>query len=306
MAQTGVYGCRIPVNVTSDDVEIFYSYRPTLNNDSEDEMNFVQLSSNILVQSTISDSSSTARTDNVLEGMYNLKLPVEQFNKKGFYTVYIKPKEYPMVITDVSTLQAYPNVRGIVLSLSDISQDSNGQLRTLMSANNGLAGYRIVYYDENGNRENYFRIITSNNRCEPVVGNISNSSQKLTQYRYNNASSFVFVTLTPSTAPSYNSDASPYIGSSGQKIALVNTLFEPICLEIEMVEHDADTISTMLEGSQLRDLDNGLVTTFNEDDEIYNQAEHYSLKDSYTGDPIYEIKKNKTENIDYSQTLNNK
>ena len=30
-----------------------------------------------------------------------------------------------------------------------------------------------------------------------------------------------------------------------------------------MVDHDADTISTMLEGNQLRDLDNGIVTTFN-------------------------------------------
>ena len=62
----------------------------------------------------------------------------------------------------------------------------------------------------------------------------------------------------------------------------------------------------MLEGSQLRNLDNGLVTTFNDDNEIYNQSEHFTLKDSNNGQPIYEVKQKKTNNIDYSQTLDDK
>jgi hypothetical protein len=83
-------------------------------------------------------------------------------------------------------------------------------------------------------------------------------------------------------------------------------LFEPIQIDIEMTTHDADTISYMLEGSQLRDLDNGLVTTFNDKNEIYNQAEHFTLKDQYSGKPVYEVKENKENGIDFSQTIEDK
>ena len=77
-------------------------------------------------------------------------------------------------------------------------------------------------------------------------------------------------------------------------------------LDIEMTEHDLDTVSYMLEGSQLRDLDNGLVTTFDDNNQIYNQSEHYTLKDSSTGKPVYEIKKNKVDSIDFNQTIEDK
>jgi hypothetical protein len=73
-----------------------------------------------------------------------------------------------------------------------------------------------------------------------------------------------------------------------------------------MTTHDVDTISYMLENSQLRDLDNGLVTTFNNENEIYHQAEHFTLKDQYTGNPVYEVKQNKKGSIDFSQTINDK
>ena len=73
-----------------------------------------------------------------------------------------------------------------------------------------------------------------------------------------------------------------------------------------MTDHDIDTISTMLEGSQLRDLDNGLITTFNKDNEIYNQKSVYSLKDSETGEPIYEVLKNNENRIDFNQTITDK
>ena len=77
-------------------------------------------------------------------------------------------------------------------------------------------------------------------------------------------------------------------------------------IEIEMVDHDIDTVSTMLEGSQLRDIDNGLVTTFNSNNEIYAQHEHYTLKDEFTNKPVFEVKKNKENSIDFSQTIQDK
>ena len=74
-------------------------------------------------------------------------------------------------------------------------------------------------------------------------------------------------------------------------------------LEIEMVEHDAETIGTILTGDQLIDKDNALVTTFNKKGEIFTQSEFGVYKDEY-GNSLYEFKKNK-ENIDFTQNMGN-
>jgi hypothetical protein len=139
-----------------------------------------------------------------------------------------------------------------------------------------------------------------------VIQAPASSSDKSYTYRYDDSSSLTFVTVSPSSAPTFKENATPYIGKPTQKILLVNTFFEPIMLDIEMTTHDADTISYMLENSQLRNIDNGLVTTFNDNNEIYNQSEHFTLKDQYTGKPVYEVKENKKNNIDFSQTIDDK
>lgn len=301
----GVYGTIIPINISNVDipnlVDISYCYHETRSYDSTSNAKFKHLSSSILTQANRNIEENDV--DEYVEGMYNLQLPLSEFNKKGFYTVYIKPKEIEAVITDVGNLTAFPNVRGLVL---DTMQIQNPSIRTKARQNNELVGYRIVYLDENGNRQDYYRIITSNNKCEPVVSAPNSSSDKSYSYRYEDSSSLIFVTVSPSSAPSFKSNALPYIGKPTQKILLVNTLFEPIQLDIEMTTHNIDTISYMLENSQLRDLDNGLVTTFNDDNEIYHQSEHFTLKDNYTGQPVYEIKENKKNSIDFSQTISDK
>lgn len=302
---TGSYGTNIPISIKNNDipnlVDITYSYHESRSYDSLSNSTFKKLDSSILTQATREVEGDYA--DNLVEGMYNLQLPLSEFNKKGFYTVYIKPKEIEAVITDVGNLTAFPNVRGLVI---DTEQIQNESIKTKAKKNNELVGYRIVYLDENGNRQDYYRIITSNNKCEPVVSAPSSSSDKTYTYRYEDSSSLTFVTVSPSSAPTFKSNALPYIGKPTQKILLVNTLFEPIQLDIELTTHDADTISYMLENSQLRDLDNGLVTTYNDNDEIYHQKEHYTLKDGYTGKPIYEVAKNKENSIDFSQTIDDK
>lgn len=295
----GVYGTTIPTRVTSDDVDIYYAYHETRNSDSVESAVFTKLPSSILSE-VIYDGGSTD-ADNVLEGLYNLKLPLSYFNRKGFYTVYIKPKEIPAVISDVSTLSAYPNVRGIVFDQNSVE---NASLKSKLRTNNELVGYRIIYVNDNGERDNFFRLITSNNRCEPIVQSSSDSSNRSYTYRYNESSTMTFVTVTPSSAPSFKSNILPYIGKPTQRVYLVNTLFEPIMLDIEMTDHDLDTMAYMLEGSQLRDLDNGLVTTFDENNQIYHQSEHYTLKDN--GVPVFEVKKNKVGSIDFTQTIEDK
>jgi len=301
----GAYGTTIPINISNIDipnlVDISFVYHETRSYDSLSDSKFKHLDSSILTQAKREREDNDA--DEYVEGMYNLQLPLGEFNKKGFYTIYIKPKEIEAVITDVGNLTAFPNVRGLVL---DTSMIQNASISTKARKNNELVGYRIIYLDESGNRQDYYRIITSNNKCEPVVSAPNSSSDKSYTYRYEDSSSLIFVTVSPSSAPTFKSNALPYIGKPTQKILLVNTFFEPIQLDIEMTTHDVDTISYMLENSQLRDLDNGLVTTFNDNNEIYSQSEHYTLKDQYTGKPIYEVKRNKINNVDFSQTIDDK
>lgn len=302
----GVYGTNIPIHIDSEKlsslVDISYCYNESRAYDSLSSSKFKSLPSSVLANCT-REVESDSNLDKIVDGMYTLQLPLSDFNKKGFYTVYIKPKEYAINITDVGCLSAYSDVRGIILDTSVISDRI---IKNMARTNNGLVGFRIVFLDENGVREDYYRIVTSNNKCEPVIQAPNSSSDKTYTYRYDDSSSLTFLTVSPSSAPTFKSNATPYIGKPTQRILLVNTLFEPIQLDIEMVTHDADTISNMLEGSQLRDLDNGLVTTYNEKNEIYAQSEHYTLKENASGNPVYEVKKNKTDSIDFSQTIDDK
>ena len=302
----GVYGTNIPIHIDSNKlsslVDISYCYNESRAYDSLSSSKFTSLPSSVLANCT-REVESGSNLDEIVDGMYTLQLPLSDFNKKGFYTVYIKPKEYAINITDVGCLSAYSDVRGIILDTNAISDEI---IKNMARTNNGLVGFRIVFLDENGVREDYYRIVTSNNKCEPVIQAPNSSSDKTYTYRYDDSSSLTFLTVSPSSAPTFKSNATPYIGKPTQRILLVNTLFEPIQIDIEMVTHDADTISNMLEGSQLRDLDNGLVTTYNEKNEIYAQSEHYTLKENASGNPVYEVKKNKTDSIDFSQTIDDK
>lgn len=302
MGSIGAYGTNIPIAISKNNissmVDISYAYHANRSFDSASKMEFKRLDPSILMP--CERESDDEYADKVVEGMYTLQLPLTEFGKKGFYTVYIKPKEIEATITDVGALTAFPNVRGLIIDQNSLKDE---KYKTLVKTNNALVGYRIVYFDESGRMENCYRIVTSNNRCEPVVQAPTTSSDKSYSYRYDDASSLTFITVSPSSAPSFKNNATPFIGKANQRILLVNTLFEPIQLDIEMTTHDIDTISWMLENSQLRDLDNGLVTTFNDDNELYVQHEHYTLKDEYTGEPIYEVKEKKNENIDFSQSI---
>ena len=266
----GTYGIRKPANITYNDIEIFYHYRPTRGTEAPGNSEFKKLEP----ESVFSNCYSSGMP---VSGLYNLRLPLEDFGKKGIYTIYIVPKEIETTIVDVSTLTGnYTNIRGIVLS-----QDVSGN--SLPSGNGELVGYRVEYYD-NGKKTGDYRIITSNNKCEPVSQNTAGSTmQKSVRYRFNDSSSLIFCTVTPSTAPSFKSGSLPNIGSTGQVVHLVNTKFNPILLEVEMVTHDADTISIMLEGSQVRNLDEGIITTFDEDGNIYHQAVYGNITEPNSG-----------------------
>lgn len=288
----GTYGIKRPAYVTQDDIDVFYHYRPSRATDSEEFTGFKKLSSNII---NTCDGEANDNVTKTLPGMYDLRLPIEEFSAAGIYTIYIKPKELYTNILDVSTLAAYPNIRGIVLNSSAISGEDSSIFN-----NGGLVGYRIEYFDDNGTRTQDYRLITSSNRCEPVAQNLNDSMQKGIRYRFNDSSNLIFCTLTPSTSMSFKSSSLPYIGMTNQKIALINTKFNPVSIEVEMTEHDIETISTMLEGDQLRNLDHGLITTFDKDGKIYSQSNYGNMVNKKTGLNVT-FKINNEDNIIFSE-----
>lgn len=281
----GVFGSIRPANVsTVTDVEILYHYRPSRGETSDDFAGFKELDASLCLSPAVMDEDESI----VVNGMYNLKLPVSDFNRKGIYTVYIRPKECKTKIVDVSVLAAYPDVRGVVLNLNDAG----------LAGLTDLTGYRIDY--PNG----VTRLIKSCNYCYPVVVNAGDGYPKSTRYNLGDKSNgYIFCTVSPSAAPSFRPNATPYIGEPGVEVSVVNTKFTPKMVEIEMVNHDAETISYMLEGDVVNDRDNAIITTFNDENEIYHQAEYYVEKDKL-GNPLRNSKK-KRDNIDHSQDYNN-
>lgn len=279
------------------DVEIFYHYRPSRSSADPEFKNFKKVSDVSSMLSTVNVDTSDTAFDSVLPGMYNLNLPVSMFGSKGVYTIFIRPREYRFEIKDVGALAAYPDQKGIVIDTSIVEDQS-------FFSPDSLIGYRVEYFESNGSgkliRQDYYRLITSNNNCEPVTQNLTSANTSSNGYRFNSSGTLSFITVTPSTSPEFKSNAKPYIGVPSQTIVITNTKFDPVMIEVEMVDHDIETLSIMSEGNVIRQLDNGRMTHYNFDNEIYKQQEFFTVKDNYTQKPVYEVKVNKDGNIDHS------
>lgn len=271
---SGIYGTVKPAVITADDVDIFYNYNETRYESDGDSKSFQRLSSEYLTETTCAEDSEIAS----IPGLYNLSLPLNVFGQKGYYSVYIRPKEISLTIQGVGCLADYTDIRGIVLNADELSN---------YTSNDALVGYRIEYIAQNGNREPFSRLITSSFLVEGT-NQILNAAGGVA-YRPTNFGRLIFCTLTPSIASSFKPTDMPYIGATGQKVKLINTKFNPVLLELEMVNHDAETLSYMLEGEQVHDLDRGIITTFNYNREPYVQMSYKSMKNSL-GDAAYTVK----------------
>lgn len=242
--------------------------------------------------------TSETNQNNPIGGLYQLKLPLDVFNRIGIYNIFIRPKEIVATIQDVGVLLAYPEIRGIILTSTELTQNQ------LSTENDSLVGYRVEYYNtENEKVPNLFRIITSNNRCEPANQNITNANQKSVSYRFNDNSNLMFLTLTPSSSSNTKPNTFPYIGNSQTKIVLTNTFFNSELIEIEMTKNDIESLYNSINGDKITTLDNGLTTIYDENGNIVEQVEHYTIKESATGTPVYEVRTKKTD-IDFSQDYN--
>lgn len=279
---SGVYGTVRGADFNISDAEIWLSYR-----------------SNRTVQGdgfTKVDTSKylSIETDgsNQISGLYQLKLPLDTFNKVGIYNIYIRPKQVEATIKDVGVLSSYPEIRGIILDTSVISGITSGD-------NDSLVGYRIEYFDSEGNKKpNMFRIVTSNNKCEPTNQTINGTIS----YRFNDNSNLSFLTLTPSSSSSARPTVLPFIGNIQDKILITNTFFNPEMIEIEMTSNDIQSLYESINGDQIIDMEHGIATIYDSSNNIINQKEQYYIKTDL-GDKEYRITKNKTD-IDFSQDYN--
>jgi hypothetical protein len=301
---TGTYGIVRPADINIDDVEIFYHYTPSRD----------RIGNNGLIKLNPSDVLSKIDNPNktqsnitgfeVFGGMYTLKLPVANFSQKGFYTIVIKPAEIRTKIVDVGVLSAFPDTSGVLFDLATIPQNFLNRFE-----NNGLVGYRIEYLNTSTNVadakiNNFFKVVTSNNRAEPVNQNLTNSSQKAIRYRFNDNSTLTFCTLSPSSASNVKPNVFPFIGQPNQEVIITNTFFNPIMIEVEMVQYDIETLAFAMFGNQTKSLEDGIYTLYNFNNDIYKQFNLYEIKDRFTGAPLFEVKEQRTS-IDFTKTFSN-
>ncbi len=297
---TGSYGTIRPADVSPDDVEIILNYTPS--RDDTDNFLLTKLDARNVLKPYFHNNNTGGNANvEILGGLYNLKLPADQFNKLGIYTLYIRPAEIRTKITDCGILSALPNVKGIVVDINNVPADFRNKF-----VNQGLIGFRVEYLNDDGTKiPNFFRIITSSFYCEPVYQNLTNTSQKSIRYRYvEGTTNLIFCTLSPSTAPTNKPNATPYIGQPNQNIVITNTFFNPITTEIEIVDQDISTLAIALYGNQTKSIDDGIYTIYDSQNNIYKQYNLYEIRDQFN-ELLYEVRQDRGTNIDFSKAFNN-
>jgi len=283
---TGNYGTIRPADVSVEDVEIFYSFTPSRENVSDVQLLTLDPAEVLL------PANDPNNVSEIFGGLYTLKLPTDIFGTKGYYNIIIRPKQIRTTIQDCAVLVDNQDVVGIVFDINSI--DTNLQNRF---ENGNLVGYRVEYLKEETGTgqdkiQNLFRIITSNNRALPISQNQGNSNASQA-YTFNDNSSSVFCTVSPSSAPSIKPNATPFIGNPQQEVIITNTFFDPVMLEIEMVEFDDETLAYALFSNQTKSLEDGIYTIYNFGNQIYRQYNLYEVKDQFSGKPLYEVREQK-------------
>ena len=297
---TGSYGTIRPSDVSPADVDIILNYTPS--RDQTDNFVLTKLDANSILRPYFNNNQTGGNSGiEILGGMYNLKLPADQFNKIGIYTLYIRPAEIRTKITDCGVLSALPNVKGIIIDLNNVPSQFTNKF-----TNQGLVGFRVEYLNDDGSKiPNFFRVITSSFYCEPVIQNLTNTSQQSIRYRYTEGTTnIMFCTLSPSSSPTNKPNATPFIGQPDQNIIITNTFFNPITTEIEIVEHDISTLAIALYGNQTKSIDDGIYTIYDSNNNIYKQYNLYEIRDQFS-DLLYEVRQDRNNNIDFTKNFTN-
>jgi hypothetical protein len=287
----GITGIIRPSTVDLTDVEVLYSFTadritsPTA---------FNLLNTTSILQKRYVSGTSTK----VLQGMYTLKLPSDTFNKVGYYTIMIRPKQITAKILDCGVLSQLPDQKGIILNTNDANLSELGS----KLSPGGLSGFRIEYInpDDGSIISNLFTTIAYSNRCEAISQPSDSPTQKSVVYRFNDAGSLLFLSVTPSTSPSIKPNAFPYIGVAGQEIILSNSYFDPQVIDIELTEYDLNKIALLINGERTLNVETGIENIYDKDKNIVEQSTLYDIKDEFQN-PLYKVKENNTT-IDTTET----
>jgi hypothetical protein len=294
----GTYGIKRPSDASPQDVDIILHY--TASRDSGEPVVMKQLvSTDVLTPIFHNENTGGGAGVELLGGLYNLKLDSSDFSAKGIYTLYLRPTQIRTTIADCGVLASLPSVRGVIVDLTQVPARYRQNFTT-----GGLVGYRIEYLNSDGTKiPGLFRIITSSFYCEPVVSNLTNTTQKAVRYRYvETPTSLLFCTVTPSSAPTSKPNALPFIGQAGGNILLSNTSFNPTVLEVEMVEYDTESLAYALYGNQTKSMEDGKYTIYDFDNNIYKQYNLFEIKDEINN-KLYEVRENVGDNIDTSKSF---
>lgn len=291
----GTYGRVRNADVSIEDISMYYNFIP--NRETNNNVMYSLDAKTVLEYCYLPSDDENLITDseNLLEGLYNLKLPASIFNELGIYTIFIKPKTVSTVIIDCNVLSALPTVKGIVLDINSLPPN--------LTSNNALQGYRIEYISaDNTKLRNVSRYVVTSNKVVPVAENVGSTTQRGTRYRLDDSGSLLFLQLTPSSSSDIKANALPFIGISGQKILITNTFFNPLSVEVEMVENTIDSVMDIVAGEQTKDVRNGISTHYDKDRKIIKQFNLFEIKDDTSDVPLYEVKEKRT-NIDISQDM---
>ena len=296
----GSYGTIRPSDVSPEDVQIIMNYTPS--RDVTDTFILTELDAQTLLKPYFNNTETGGNAGvEILGGLYNLTLPAEQFNALGIYTLYLRPAQIRTKITDCGVLSALPNVKGIIIDITNVPVQFQNKF-----VPQGLVGFRIEYLNADGSKiPNFFRVVTSSFFCEPVVTNEINTTQKSIRYRYvDGNSNLIFLTLSPSSSPTNKPNATPFIGQPDQSIIISNTFFNPVTLEIDMVEYDISSLAIALYGNQTKSIDDGIYTIYDSQNNIYRQYNLYEIRDQFNA-LLYEVRQNRNDNIDFSKNFTN-
>ena len=294
----GSYGTIRPSDVSPEDVQIIMNYTPS--RDVTDNFILTELDAPTLLKPYFNNTQTGGNAGvEILGGLYNLTLPAEQFNAIGIYTLYLRPAQIRTVITDCGVLSALPNVKGIVIDITNVPVQYQNKF-----VPQGLVGFRVEYLNADGSKiPNFFRVVTSSFFCEPVVTNEINTTQKSIRYRYvDGNSNLIILTLSPSSSPTNKPNATPFIGQPNQNIIISNTFFNPVTIEIDMVEYDISSLAIALYGNQTKSIDDGIYTIYDSQNNIYRQYNLYEIRDQFNA-LLYEVRQSRGNNIDFSKNF---
>jgi hypothetical protein len=294
----GTYGTIRPSDVSPEDVEIILNYTPS--RDETENFVLTTLDSPSVLRPYFNNAATGGNANvEVLGGLYNLTLPADVFNQVGIYTMMLRPAQIRTSITDCGVLSALPNVKGIIIDLNNVPTQFRNKF-----APQGLIGFRVEYLNPDGSKiPNFFRIVTSNFYCEPVVVNQVNTTQKAIRYRYvDGVTNLMFCTLSPSSSPTNKPNATPFIGQPGQNIIMSNTYFNPVTIEVDMVEYDISSLAIALYGNQTKSIDDGIYTIYDSDNNIYKQYNLFEIRDQFNA-LLYEVRQDRGANIDFTKNF---